>query len=351
MFVDEAKIYVKAGDGGRGCVSFLRLPYNPRGGPNGGDGGAGGNVIIRADPNLQTLLDQKYNQHYRAQNGAHGKGKMQDGRHGADEIIRVPLGTVIRDAETGTVLADLCTAGEEYIVARGGRGGRGNSKFKSSTNQAPRYAEPGEPGEERWLWLELKLLADVGLVGLPNAGKSTLIRQISAAKPKVADYPFTTLTPNLGTVTLPSDHTLVVADIPGLIAGASAGKGLGSRFLRHIERTKILVHLVDMSETWRDPFTDFLTINQELEHYHPSLLAKPQIIAANKMDLPGASNRLHQFQIRCMEQGVLYPIYPISSLTGQGISALVQAMVSLLTEWKEQEAQGAEVLVEGHCHR
>jgi GTP-binding protein len=273
---------------------------------------------------------------------------MQDGRRGKDEIIRVPVGTVIRDAETEQVLADLCTDDAVCVVARGGRGGRGNSKFKSATNQAPRYAEPGEPGEERWLFLELKLLADVGLIGLPNAGKSTLISRISAAKPKIAPYPFTTLTPHLGTVRVSFARTFVVADLPGLIAGAAEGKGLGSRFLRHVERTKLLVHLVDVSQTSRDPFTDFLTINQELECYHPSLMAKPQIIAASKIDLPGAAERVPQFQNRLVRSGFSYPLYPISSITGEGVPELVQAMLTLLEH--QEDAQPVSAAVEGHCH-
>ncbi|RMF86023.1 MAG: GTPase ObgE, partial [Nitrospinota bacterium] len=284
--------------------------------------------------------------HYKAQNGAHGKGKTQDGRKGADVIIRVPLGTVVYDAESGEVLADLCTEGAECVVARGGRGGRGNAKFKSSTNQAPRYAEPGQPGEERWLRLELKLLADVGLIGLPNAGKSTLIRQVSAAKPKVAPYPFTTLAPYLGTVRLDFDRTCVIADIPGLIQGAAEGRGLGSRFLRHIERTRVLVHLVDVSVKDREPYTDFLTINRELARYDSSLLKKPQIVAATKIDIPGAKERFSLLRQALIRQGYPHPIHAISAITGEGIPELLRSITSLLAS--QQEEVCALTSMEGH---
>ena len=254
MFIDEAKIYVKGGDGGKGCVSFRREKYIPRGGPDGGDGGEGGDVIITADRNLHTLIDLRYQQHYRADRGGHGEGSNKHGKDGGDCRIRVPVGTIIKDTDTELILEDLNEDGKSLIAAKGGRGGKGNTRFKSSTNRAPRRAQKGLPGEEKWLYLELKLLADISIIGFPNAGKSTLISKISAAKPKISDYPFTTLTPNLGVVRVGDYKSFVVADIPGLIEGAYKGKGLGIRFLKHIERTKILLHLIDMSAgEGRDP--------------------------------------------------------------------------------------------------
>ncbi|MBI3003992.1 MAG: GTPase ObgE [Ignavibacteriales bacterium] len=283
QFIDEARIYVKAGDGGNGCISFRREKFIPKGGPDGGNGGRGGNVIIRADKQLNTLLDFKYRKHYRGERGEHGRGKNQAGKSGKEELLKVPCGTIIKDAATGEILADLIQHGDEVIIARGGRGGRGNSEFATSTNQAPRIAEPGTTGEERELLLELKLLADVGLVGLPNAGKSTLISAISAARPKIANYPFTTLAPNLGIVYYAEGKTFTVADIPGLIEGAHKGKGLGIQFLRHIERTKVLVFLVD--STSNDPKKDYRILTHELKTFNPELIKKPRFVALTKKDI------------------------------------------------------------------
>ncbi len=270
-FVDEVKIYVKAGDGGRGCVSFRREKCVPKGGPDGGDGGRGGDIILKVDDRLHTLLDLRYQRHYKAKRGEHGRGSGQHGKDAPDLIIRVPAGTIIKEQEGGFI-ADLTKDGQQIIIAKAGRGGRGNARFASSTNQAPRYAQPGTTGEERWLALNLKLLADVGLLGFPNAGKSTLISRISQARPKVADYPFTTLTPNLGVVKSGDYKSFVVADIPGLLPGAHQGVGLGDRFLKHIERTKILVHLIDISQgAERDPVIEYKTINNELAQFSPKL--------------------------------------------------------------------------------
>lgn len=328
MFYDFAKIYVKAGDGGNGVISFRREKYVPEGGPDGGDGGRGGDVILVADQGLRTLVDFKYRRHYKAQRGEHGQGKNMHGRSAEDLVIKVPVGTIVRNAETGQILGDLVKDGQRLVVAKGGRGGRGNARFLSNRNKAPRLAEKGEPGEELWITLELKLLADVGLVGLPNAGKSTLISKISAAKPKIADYPFTTLTPNLGVVKI-DDHSFVVADIPGLIEGAHAGAGLGHDFLRHIERTRVLIHVVDVGDVYdRDPYQDFLTINRELELYNPALAQRPQLIAANKIDVTGAEENLKDFLSKV--QG--YEVFPISAVTGEGIEPLMRRVVSLLEE-------------------
>ncbi|WP_227767591.1 GTPase ObgE [Zhaonella formicivorans] len=333
MFYDSAKIYVKAGDGGNGAVSFRREKYVPEGGPNGGDGGRGGDVVLAADPGLRTLVDFKYRRHYKAERGEHGQGKNMHGRGGQDLVLHIPVGTIVKNDDTGEIIADLVEAGQQVIVARGGRGGRGNARFLSNQNKAPRLAEKGEPGEELWLTLELKLLADVGLVGLPNAGKSTLISQISAAKPKIADYPFTTLTPNLGVVKI-DDNSFVVADIPGLIEGAHAGAGLGHDFLKHIERTRVLIHVVDVGNVFeRDPYADFVAINKELELYNPALAKRPQVIAANKIDLSGAEENLKDFQAKV--EG--YEVFPISAVTGQGIEPLMRRVVQLLEEVGEAE--------------
>ncbi|MEW5899603.1 MAG: GTPase ObgE, partial [Bacillota bacterium] len=311
MFYDTAKIYVKAGDGGNGCVSFRREKYIPEGGPDGGDGGRGGNVVFRADEGLRTLVDFHYQRRYLAGRGQHGKGKNMHGRSGEDLVVRVPAGTVVRDAQSGMVLADLVRDGQEVVVARGGRGGRGNARFAGPKNKTPVFAEKGEPGEERWLELELKLLADVGLVGFPNAGKSTLISRVSRARPKIADYPFTTLVPNLGVVTLGEGVSFVIADIPGLIAGAHQGAGLGHRFLRHTERTRLLVHVIDVAGVeGRDPLEDFYVLNRELFLYNPLLAQKVQLIAANKIDLPGAGENLQRLQ---KTLGAQYEIFPLSA--------------------------------------
>ncbi|MBU7005943.1 GTPase ObgE [Phosphitispora fastidiosa] len=330
MFYDKAKVYVKGGDGGNGVVAFRREKYVPLGGPSGGDGGNGGNVILTADEGLRTLVDFRYQRHYKADRGEHGQGKGMHGRGAEDMMVRVPVGTVVRDAETGAQLVDMTVHGQQVVVAAGGRGGRGNARFATSANNAPRIAEKGEPGQERWLQLELKLLADVGLVGFPNAGKSTIISRISAAKPKIADYPFTTLVPNLGVVRMPDGQSFVVADIPGLIEGAHQGAGLGHEFLRHVERTRVLVHLVDMAGVeGREPIADFRTINRELEAYNPRLAKRPQVVAANKMDLPGAAENYEIFKA---ELGEGFEIFPVSAVTGEGVELLLFRVAEALAE-------------------
>lgn len=327
-FVDEAIIHVKAGDGGNGCVAFRREKFVPRGGPAGGDGGRGGHVILLADPSVKTLVDLHLQRTYKAENGQHGQGSNKHGADGADLVIRVPVGTVVYDAETGELIADLVKAGQRVIVARGGRGGRGNAAFATPTRQTPVFAELGEPGEERTLRLELKLLADVGIIGYPNVGKSTLISRISAARPKIADYPFTTLVPNLGTVRV-DNFSFVVADLPGLIEGAHKGVGLGHQFLRHAERTSLLLHMVDIAAVeGRDPLRDFETINEELRLYNPELAKKPQIVVANKIDLPNAHENLQRCLPYWRQRG--YEVFAISALTGEGIEPLVYRMAELL---------------------
>ena len=321
MFIDEAKIFVQAGDGGRGCVSFRREKFVPKGGPDGGDGGKGGDIVLQADRNLSTLLDFRYKRHYSAGRGEHGRGSDQKGRDGSDSVIRVPRGTVVRSADSREVLADLVGHEQRFIAARGGRGGRGNARFKSPTNQAPRHAEPGESGETRWLSLELKLLADVGLMGLPNAGKSTLLARISAARPKIAPYPFTTLVPQLGIIRLRDDRSCVAADIPGLIEGAHEGKGLGHQFLRHIERTRLLIHLVDMSPGEDDPLMNFETVNRELLAYGSQLAEKRQLVVATKMDVPSAKQAWERFQPAMASRGLR--VLAISAVTGEGIGTLL----------------------------
>jgi len=322
-FIDEAKIYGKAGDGGRGCVSFRREKYVPRGGPDGGDGGKGGDVIIVADRRLTSLLDFRYKRYYKAERGEHGKGSLCHGRSGQDLIIHVPLGTVIKDPETGAVIEDITRDGQRFLVARGGKGGKGNAFFATSTHQAPKFAQPGEKGEGRWLQLELKLLADVGIIGFPNAGKSTLISHISAAKPKIADYPFTTLRPHLGVVRFGEHQTFVVADIPGLIEGAHKGAGLGVRFLKHIERTSLFIHLIDLSpQTGRDPGRDFDVINKELIAFNPDLAKRPQVVALNKIDIHEAREQLEGALKYFTAKGI--KVFPISAVTGEGLDELVK---------------------------
>jgi GTP-binding protein len=328
-FVDEAKIYVKSGNGGNGCVSFRREKFVPRGGPNGGDGGNGGDVIIIARENMSSLLDHHYKQHYKAGNGEHGKGSDRHGKNARAILVPVPPGTVVKDFVTGETLGDLTKDGETLVVAKGGRGGRGNARFATSTNRAPRYAEPGEKGEEKTLLLELKLLADVGIIGFPNAGKSTLISRISAARPKIADYPFTTLIPNLGVVSYDRGKTFVVADIPGLIKGAHEGAGLGIKFLRHIERTRVLIHLIDLSPvTERDPIEDYQAMNKELEAYSPDLGKKPQIIAPNKIDITESREKLEEIKAYFKKLGI--KVFPISSATGEGVNKLINEVVRRL---------------------
>jgi len=326
MFFDEARIYVKAGDGGDGCVSFRREKYVPLGGPNGGDGGRGGDVYLVANPHLNTLVGFKRRVHFKAQRGSHGRGKGQKGRQGDDVFIEVPPGTVVRDAETGEFIADLTEEGQQALVAQGGRGGRGNAAFATPTNQAPRIAERGEPGQERRLYLELKLIADVGIVGVPNAGKSTLLSVVSAARPKIADYPFTTLEPSLGVVILDDYTSFVMADIPGLIEGAHAGTGLGHEFLRHIERTRIIIHLLDGASA--DPLSDHESINQELALFDPELARKPQLVVLNKMDLPRAQSLWPSVKKAMKEQG--QRALSISAVTGKGVEEMLYVVTEML---------------------
>jgi len=323
MFVDEIDVFVKGGDGGAGCMSFRREKFVPRGGPDGGDGGDGGSVFLEADPSITTLLDYHYQRHYTAERGQHGKGANKHGASGADTVLRVPLGTVAHDRDTGELLGDLTTPGERLLVARGARGGRGNARFTSSTNRAPRRADLGRPGQERWIHLELRLLADVGVVGFPNAGKSTLVSRLSAAKPKIAEYPFTTLVPNLGIVRVDEHRAFVIADLPGLIPGAAEGKGLGHRFLRHTERTRLLIHLIDLDPgNARDPVEDYWTIQAELRAYSEELAARPQVVAANKAELPGTEERRRAIEQLCRSEGL--PFHAISAVTGQGLEELVR---------------------------
>jgi GTP-binding protein len=325
LFLDEARILVKAGDGGNGCLAFRREKYVPRGGPSGGDGGDGGDVVLVSDEHHNTLLQFSYNPEHRAQRGGHGEGSNRTGMDGKSLEVKVPVGTVVYDEATGERLFDFTEPGQRFTVARGGHGGRGNARFATSTHQAPTEHEPGRPGEEKRLRLELKLLADVGLVGFPNAGKSTLISRISAARPKIADYPFTTLEPNLGVVQLPNYRSFVVADIPGLIEGAHLGHGLGVQFLRHIERTRLLAHLVDVSESsGRDPVRDFEVILEELANFSEDLVKKPMIVVATKMDIAQDPERVAALRNLASERGL--PFFEISSATGQGIDALKFAM-------------------------
>jgi len=334
-FVDQAKIYVKAGNGGAGCISFRREKYIPKGGPDGGDGGDGGDVILIADPQVHTLYDFHHQVHFRAENGKPGMGKKMKGKDGQDLILRVPVGTVVKDAETGGILGDLTEPGQTLVVARGGKGGRGNAHFATPVRQAPRIAEPGKPGEEKWLVLELKLIADVGLVGFPNAGKSTLLSRISAAKPKIADYPFTTLEPNLGVVRLFDGNTFVVADIPGLIEGAHKGIGLGYEFLKHIERTRILLYMLDISKE-KEVVKDYQILKNELKLFNPQLLDKDYLIALNKIDLMPDPEKIRNI-IELFEEKDQGKIYPISAVTGQGVLELIYALWNKLASIKKEE--------------
>lgn len=332
FFVDRAELYVKAGDGGRGCLSFRREKFVPRGGPDGGDGGPGGNVIIRANPDANSLAGLSFRRHWVAENGQPGQGKNKSGRKGESLIIDVPPGTIIRDRDRGFILKDLTEPGSEVIIARGGIGGRGNAAFATSTNQTPRHVQPGKPGEERWIVLELKLIADVGLIGMPNAGKSTLLSRITKAQPEIADYPFTTKYPNLGVCRLGYERTCGIADIPGLIEGAHEGVGLGHEFLRHVERTRLLVHLVDAKPTDQSkPLDNYHAIRKELSLYSPALAEKPEIIALTKRDLGDCEEVRQQFQ----ELG--QPIYSISSVTGEGLQDLMVAIARALDELDEQQ--------------
>jgi len=324
-FVDRAEIWVKAGKGGDGAVAFLREKYRPKGGPAGGDGGKGGDVVLVATSSKKTLLDFKYKRHFKAQDGEPGKGKKMHGKKGEDLVIFVPVGTVVKDAQTGEVICDLTEEGQRCVVARGGRGGRGNARFATPTDQAPTYAEKGEPGEERRLLLELKLIADAGLVGLPNAGKSTLLSKLTKARPKVGNYPFTTLTPNLGVLELDETRRLVLADIPGLIEGAHRGAGLGHEFLRHVERTGFLVHLIDVSDFREaEPLEAYETVRKELRLYSPELAKKPHLVVATKIDALSDRSLLGELKRRFEEQGV--PFFAVSALTGEGLKELKEGL-------------------------
>jgi GTPase len=325
LFIDEVLISVKAGDGGNGCLAFRREKFVPRGGPSGGDGGRGGDVIMVASDHYNTLLHFRFNPEHKAERGRHGEGSQRTGRDGKDVELPVPVGTVVYDFETGEQLYDFTHPGDRYIVAKGGKGGRGNARFATSTHQAPTEHEPGNPGDEKRLRLELKLLADVGLVGFPNAGKSTLISRLSAAKPKIADYPFTTLEPNLGVVQVGDDHTFVLADIPGLIEGAHEGHGLGTQFLRHVERTRLLVHLVDVSgATGRDPAQDFDIVMNELRAFNEEMAAKPMLVVASKIDVCQDEKDLEAVKAKAEERGL--PFFAISSVTGEGLETLKYAI-------------------------
>jgi len=333
MFIDEIDIFVKGGDGGAGCVSFRREKYVPHGGPDGGDGGDGGSISLEAAPALTTLLDYHYKRHYHAERGQHGQGSNRHGASGADLILRVPVGTVVSDRDTGEVLGDLAAPGARILVQPGARGGRGNARFASSTNRAPRRADLGRHGEGRWLHLELKLLADVGVIGFPNAGKSTLVSRLSAATPKIADYPFTTLAPTLGIVRVDAERSFVIADLPGLIRGAAEGRGLGHQFLRHTERTRVLIHLIDLDPaTGRDPVDDLRVINDELRAYSAALAERPQIVVLNKADLLGAvpdvEARRERLEQHCAAAGM--PLSVISAATGAGLTELLHGVTTHL---------------------
>ncbi len=325
MFKDQAKIYVKGGDGGNGVVAFRREKYVPRGGPAGGSGGKGGDVYLVASPRHNTLAHFAYKVHFKAERGKHGSGSNKQGARGKDIEVPVPPGTEVYDADTGEFLGELLQPGERLLVARGGRGGRGNYAFRSSTNQAPRIAEKGEPGEERWLRLELKIIADIGIIGVPNAGKSTLLARVTRAKPKVADYPFTTIAPNLG-VAIVDDQDVVLADIPGLIEGAHKGVGLGDDFLRHIERTRVLIHMLNGLSP--DPIGDFEAINQELSLFNPELAERPQVVAFNKMDIPEVQERWPEVEAKLKQMDI--EAIPISAVTGENVQALLRKAVAIL---------------------
>jgi GTPase len=330
MFIDEAKIHIAAGGGGNGCVAFRREKFVPRGGPSGGDGGRGGDIILESDSHLNTLLKFRFNPEFRATRGGHGEGSNRHGKDGADNIVTLPVGTVVYDLASGERLWDFDAPGLHVIAATGGRGGRGNARFATSTHQAPRKAEPGTPGVVRDLRLELKLLADVGLVGFPNVGKSTLISRLSAARPRIADYPFTTLAPCLGVVGLDGDRSFVMADIPGLISGAHEGKGLGIRFLRHVERTRLLLHMIDVAEeSGRDPREDYNVILNELKSFSPVVAAKPSLLVASRIDAAGQGDRLIRLREFCAERGL--PLHEISSVTLEGLEELKEAI------WAELE--------------
>jgi len=337
MFLDKARIFVKGGDGGDGQMSFRREKYIPEGGPSGGDGGRGGNVIFKVDTGMTTLRDFRYKRHYKADNGEKGQSKNMHGHGAEDTLVSVPPGTLLRDADTGDLIADMVDAGQVVVVAKGGRGGRGNARFVSSVNRVPRFAEKGEPGQQLWVALELKLLADVGLIGYPSVGKSSILSRVSAAKPEIAAYHFTTVTPVLGVVDVDENCSFVLADIPGLIEGAHEGIGLGHEFLRHVDRTKLLIHVLDMAGSeGRDPVEDFETINTELRLYSERLGQRQQIVAANKMDLPEAAENLEKFRQFTGDQ---YKIFPVSAATGEGLRELMFHIASLLPGLREALAE------------
>jgi len=337
MFVDQVSVYVKAGDGGNGLVAYRREKYVPKGGPAGGDGGNGADIVFKVDEGLNTLMDFRYNRHFKGKRGENGMSKTQHGKNAAAYVIPVPPGTTVIDEDTEEVIADLTSHEQEAVIAKGGRGGRGNTRFASPRNPAPDMAENGEPGQERNIKVELKLIADVGLVGFPSVGKSTLLSVVSAAKPKVAAYHFTTIAPNLGVVDTGDQRSFVMADLPGLIEGASQGVGLGHQFLRHVERTRVIVHVIDMAGTeGRDPYEDYVKINEELAAYDKKLLARPQIIAANKMDMPGSEDNLAGFKEKLGEE---VPIYKISAVTKDGLRDLLFAVADKLEEIPKYEPE------------
>ncbi|KAB7708630.1 GTPase ObgE [Bacillus aerolatus] len=347
MFVDQVKIYVKGGDGGNGMVAFRREKYVPKGGPAGGDGGSGADVVFEVDEGLRTLMDFRYQRHFKAPRGEHGMSKNQHGKNAADMVVKVPPGTVVMDDDTKEVIADLTDHGQRAVIARGGRGGRGNSRFATPANPAPELSENGEPGLERYIVMELKLLADAGLVGFPSVGKSTLLSVVSAARPKIAAYHFTTIVPNLGVVETEDGRSFVMADLPGLIEGAHEGVGLGHQFLRHIERTRVIVHVIDMSGMeGRDPYDDYVTINKELKEYNLRLTERPQIIVANKMDMPDSEENLAKFKEKINGET---PIFPISAITREGLKELLFAVADKVDETPEFPLE--ELEVEKGIHR
>lgn len=352
MFVDQVKIYVKGGDGGNGMVAFRREKYVPMGGPAGGDGGKGADVVFKVDEGLRTLMDFRYQRHFKAPRGEHGMSKNQHGKNSKDMIVKVPPGTIVTDAATNEIIADLVEHGQTAVIAKGGRGGRGNSRFATPANPAPELSENGEPGQERDVVLELKLLADVGLVGFPSVGKSTLLSVVSSAKPKIAEYHFTTIVPNLGMVETGDGRSFVLADLPGLIEGAHSGVGLGHQFLRHIERTRVIVHVIDMAATeGRDPYEDYVTINNELKEYNLRLTERPQVIVANKMDMPDAAENLENFKKKLDGE---HKVFPISAITREGLKDLLFAIADLIEKtpefplFEEEEAEGIHRVVYKH---